>query len=109
MVLTNGIFFDHYFVIIFSDNKFGLSSEKQIYDTLGFVSKSSRKEYYLDFVCFLFVWDLTSHSRIFHSYGDVTITGEGLQILTYARHSWSLSSKRSLACHTSTVIRGIRL
>ena len=23
---------------------------------------------------------------IFHSYGDVTITGEGLQILTYARH-----------------------
>ena len=30
---------------------------------------------------------LSSHSRIFHSYGDVTITGEGLQILTYARHS----------------------
>ena len=31
----------------------------------------------------LFVWGFTSHSRIFHSYGDVTITGEGF-----------------LACHT---------
>ena len=40
------------------------------------------------------------HSRIFHSYGDVFIAGEGLQILTYARHSWPLSSERSLACHT---------
>ena len=37
----------------------------------------------------------------FHSYGDDTITGEGLQILTYARHSWPLSSKGSLACHIS--------
>ena len=50
------------------------------------------------FVC-LFVWSLTSHSRIFHSYGGVTITG-GLQILTCARHSWPLSSECSLACHT---------
>ena len=48
----------------------------------------------------LFVCRLSSHSRIFHSYGDVTITGEGLQILTYARHSWPLSSEGSLACHT---------
>ena len=46
-----------------------------------------------------FVCGLTSHSRIFHSYGDVTIAGEGLQILTYARHSWPLSSEDSLACH----------
>ena len=49
---------------------------------------------------FLFVWGLSSHSRIFHSYGDVNITGEGLQILTNALHSWQLSSERSLACHT---------
>ena len=48
----------------------------------------------------LFVWGLSSHSRIFHSYGDVIITCEGLQILTYARHSWPLSSESSLACHT---------
>ena len=27
----------------------------------------------------------------FRSLGDETITDEGLQILTYARHSWSLS------------------
>ena len=31
----------------------------------------------------LFVWGFMSHSRIFHSYRDVTITGEGLQMLTY--------------------------
>ena len=49
---------------------------------------------------FLFFWSLLSHSRIFHSYGDVTIAGEGLQILTYARHSWPLSSEGSLKCHT---------
>ena len=46
----------------------------------------------------------SSHYRIFHSYGDVTITGEGLQSLTYmcTRHSWSLNSKGSLMCHTYT-------
>ena len=37
---------------------------------------------------------------VFHSYGDVTITGEGFQIFTYTQHSWSLSSDGSLACHT---------
>ena len=26
--------------------------------------------------------------------------GEGLQILSYARHLWPLSSESSLACHT---------
>ena len=41
-----------------------------------------------------------SHSRIFHSYWNVTVTGEGLQIFTYAPHSWPLSSEGSLACHT---------
>ena len=28
----------------------------------------------------MFVWCFSSHSRIFHSYGDITITSEGLQI-----------------------------
>ena len=46
------------------------------------------------------IFCLSSHSRIFHLYGDVTITGEGLQILNNARHSWPLSSEGSLACHT---------
>ena len=39
-------------------------------------------------------------SSIFHSCGDVTMIGEGLQILTYARHPWPSSSVGSLACHT---------
>ena len=58
------------------------------------------------FVC-LFVWCLLSHSRIFHSYGDVTIIGEGLQILTHAWHSpkidpWHshlLPSASQWSCH----------
>ena len=33
------------------------------------------------FVCF------SSHSIIFQSFGDITVAGEELQILTYARHS----------------------
>ena len=41
---------------------------------------------------YLFVWGLSSHLRIFHSYRDVTITGEGLQILTYAQHPWPLNT-----------------
>ena len=35
------------------------------------------------------------NSRIFHSFRDVIITGEVLQILTYARHSWLLFSEGS--------------
>ena len=48
----------------------------------------------------LFVWGFSSHSKFFHSDGDVTITGEGVQILTYDRHSWPLRSEGSLGCHT---------
>ena len=45
-------------------------------------------------------------SRFFHSYKDVTITGEGLQILTCARHLWPLSSD-GLQRVTPTMARGI--
>ena len=48
----------------------------------------------------VFVCLVSSHSRFFHFYGDVTITSEWLHSLTYARHSWPLSSGGSLACHT---------
>ena len=41
-----------------------------------------------------------SHLRIYHSCGNTTTTGEGLQILSYTRLSWPLSSEVSLACHT---------
>ena len=49
---------------------------------------------------FFFVWSLSSHSRVFHSNGDVTITGERLQILTNVRRSWPLSNEDNLGCHT---------
>ena len=50
------------------------------------------------FVCFCFF-------RLFGDvrptrYVDVTITGEGLYILTYTQHSWTLGIEVSLACHT---------
>ena len=35
------------------------------------------------FICLL-VWGLSSHSRMYHSHGDLTIASEGLQILTNA-------------------------
>ena len=43
------------------------------------------------FVCLRFSFI----SRIFHSFGDVTITGERLQILIFSRHLWPLSSEGS--------------
>ena len=49
---------------------------------------------------FSFAWGLSANTRIFHSYGDVTITGEGLQSLNYARHLWPLGSEGTFACHT---------
>ena len=41
------------------------------------------------FVCLFFVRLGFIVPQIFHSYGDVTTTGEGLQIFTYARHLYS--------------------
>ena len=38
--------------------------------------------------------------RIFHSFRDVSIAVERLQMLTYVQHLWPLSSGGSLACHT---------
>ena len=52
------------------------------------------------FVCFLCLFGVYCLTRnIFHPYGDVNIIGEGLQILTYAKHSLPLSSEGSWACH----------
>ena len=47
-------------------------------------------------VCFEFFVPLEN----FHSFGEVTIAVEGLQILTFARHFWPLSSEGSSAFHT---------
>ena len=40
------------------------------------------------------------HLEKFPSYGDVTITVEELQILTYNRYSWPLRSDSPAVCHT---------
>ena len=53
------------------------------------------KAFYILFVLF----DRPTRKFFIHI-GDVTITGERLQILIYARHSWPLSNDGSLACHT---------
>ena len=66
---------------------------------IDFLFMKSRKSILCLFVC-LFVKGFSSHSRIFYSYGYVTITGERLQILTYARHLSPLSSMVLLAGHT---------
>ena len=57
------------------------------------------------FVCLEFIVPL---ENFFYSYVDVTITGEGLQSLTYAQHSWPLSSEVSFFA-TPTVTRDICL
>ena len=56
---------------------------------------------YTHCVClFVLVFFFGPNREIYHSYRDVTITCEGLQILTYAQYVWPLSSEGSLACHT---------
>ena len=52
--------------------------------------------FYFSFLCLEF-FVLIEH---FYSFGDVTMTYGGPQMLTYARHVWLLSSKGSLAWHT---------
>ena len=54
------------------------------------------------FVC-LFVWGLSSYSRIFHLYGDAIIASGRVHIFNSARHSWPFSSEGSSACHTYCV------
>ena len=49
----------------------------------------------------LFVWSVSLTLENFHSFGDVTIVGEGLQILTYAWQFWPLRSEVFFVlCHT---------
>ena len=55
----------------------------QIQEKIGQVNLFQIK---LQFVCLFVYLVFLFHLRIFYSYGDVTITGEVLQILTYARH-----------------------
>ena len=58
----------------------------------------------------LFVMDFSSHSSIYHSYWDVTITGEGLQILSYAAlvaiEQWDFFSVPHLLWQGASVYNG---
>ena len=54
-------------------------------------------EYFVLFVCLFVCLKFFVHSRIFYSLGDVTSAGKGVQIFTFARHLWPLSSDGSLA------------
>ena len=77
---------------IFADLPLFCFSKSFVVDSSFNSTKSTRRSelfcgiFVCLFVC-LFVWGFTSHLRIFHSCGNVTITDEGLQILTYTRHS----------------------
>ena len=61
--------------------------------------------YYTGVTNSFFLFVCSENSKILHSFGDVTITCEGLQILTYARALRTLSSEGSLACDTYCDIR----
>ena len=47
-------------------------------------------------VCLRFLVQLENFTLI----GDVTISGEGLQIMTYDRHLWPMSNEGYIACYT---------
>ena len=47
-----------------------------------------------------FFWRKLRPSRKHSTYGDVTITGEGLKSLNYTRHLWPMNSEVSSACHS---------
>jgi hypothetical protein len=51
-------------------------------DNLPNSLKSGRRAFSFDKNHYLFIYCFTSCSRVFHIYGDVTITGEGLQNLS---------------------------
>ena len=66
---------------------------------LGTLSLSNTKLHTMNCLFACLFW-FSSHLRIFHSYGEVIITSEGVQILIYARYSWPLTSEGFLVCHT---------
>ena len=74
---------------------------------------TNKKRFLMCFVCLYGVFRPTRHhSRIFHSYWDVTITGKGLQILIYALHprplheQWWFFSVSHLLWHGASVYNG---
>ena len=59
------------------------------------------------FVClFVCLFEILRPSKIFHTYGDVTIAGEWLFILTYATKQWRFFTVPLLLCHVASVLNG---
>ena len=54
----------------------------------------------LTIILFVSLGVFSSHSIIFHLYGEITITGEGVQLFNYTWYSWPWSSGGSLGCYT---------
>ena len=52
----------------------------------------------------LFLWGFSSHSRSFHSNGDVTVTGEGLALM--AIKQWGFFSVPHLLWHGASIYNG---
>ena len=114
MVLYDIVWYCGIFRAVEKEDENPLTVHMEITDYLGKGNNSSRSQSlattlisllllnertWVNFVS-LFVYGFLSHSRIFLSYGNITITVEGHQILTYTPHSWPLSSEGSLVCHT---------
>ena len=74
------------------DSKFGLQIRTV---AIPLLHRTIQNSFFFENVYLEMVNGSSSHSRIFHSNGDVTITGEELQILTHARYSWLLSNDGS--------------
>ena len=57
--------------------------DKQMQQTINQSQELSRKwvKAIFDMYSLFNVWEFSSHSRTFHTFGDITITGEGLKIM----------------------------
>ena len=72
--------------------------QNTIFSILNGNHRKERKSIITSLIMFVV---LRPTGKIFtHAYGDVTFIGEGLQNLSYARHSWPMSNEGSLTCHT---------
>jgi hypothetical protein len=73
-----------------SESSRGKRQQSQLFD----LRRSCLKQVHV----YLHIYCSTSRTRIFHLYGDLTITGEGLQNL--GLYSAPLSREGALSCHT---------
>ena len=67
----------------FLQNSFTIASGIDKYIMIAYTFLPAEEERVFD--C-LFDQSFSPNSKIFHSYGDVTTTGYGLQIMTYTKH-----------------------